>query len=177
MAIKTASGSDLRNSLSSGLVLLNTTTFSGVASQSINNVFSATYANYRIVLNITALSSSTSLNFKMRKAGVDSTSTAYRGAYWSILGGTQTITGNDATDNARFSKTTANGYANFVMDVFTPFSGTASSIYGYGVYSSTSDREIAAFGYALPLDAFDGFSIVPGAGTTTGTVRVYGYNN
>jgi hypothetical protein len=34
MAIKTASGSGLSNSLSSGLVLLNTTSFSGVASQS-----------------------------------------------------------------------------------------------------------------------------------------------
>ena len=36
-----------------GMVLLNTTSFSAVASQAINNVFSATYRNYRIVVNIT----------------------------------------------------------------------------------------------------------------------------
>ena len=37
----------------SALTLLNTTTFSAVASQSINDVFSATYDNYKIVLNAT----------------------------------------------------------------------------------------------------------------------------
>ena len=36
----------------SGLTLINTTSFSGVASQSVNDVFSSTYDNYRIVFNI-----------------------------------------------------------------------------------------------------------------------------
>ena len=35
-----------------GMVLLNTTSFSGVASQSVNDVFSATYTNYRIFINL-----------------------------------------------------------------------------------------------------------------------------
>jgi hypothetical protein len=37
----------------SGLTLINTTSFSGVASQSVNDVFSATYDNYRINLMLT----------------------------------------------------------------------------------------------------------------------------
>jgi hypothetical protein len=35
---------------SSGLTLINTTSFSGVSSQSINDVFSATYENYVVVM-------------------------------------------------------------------------------------------------------------------------------
>ena len=34
-----------------GLVLLNTTSFSGVATQSLNNIFSAKYTNYKILIN------------------------------------------------------------------------------------------------------------------------------
>jgi hypothetical protein len=33
-----------------GLTLINTTSFTGVSSQSINDVFSATYDNYRIII-------------------------------------------------------------------------------------------------------------------------------
>jgi len=58
MAIKTASGSDLRNSLSSGLVLLNTTSFSGVNSVSLpKNTFSSTYTHYKTILEITTSTS------------------------------------------------------------------------------------------------------------------------
>ena len=36
-----------------GMVLLNTTSFSGVSSQSFNNVFNASYENYKIIINLT----------------------------------------------------------------------------------------------------------------------------
>jgi hypothetical protein len=37
-----------------GLVLLNTTSFSGVSSQSVNDVFSTTYQNYRVIIDTDA---------------------------------------------------------------------------------------------------------------------------
>ena len=40
-----------------GMVLLNTTSFSGVASQSLTSVFSSTYNAYRIVLTISSFAS------------------------------------------------------------------------------------------------------------------------
>ncbi len=75
MAIKTASGSDLRNSLSSGLVLLNTTSFSAVSSQSVNDVFSATYENYFLLVRTTA--SSDNINIRMRVSGSDDSTSNY----------------------------------------------------------------------------------------------------
>jgi 4-hydroxy-3-methylbut-2-enyl diphosphate reductase IspH len=46
-----------------GLVLLNTTSFSAVASQSVNDVFSATYDNYKIIVTNTICSPT---NFRLR---------------------------------------------------------------------------------------------------------------
>jgi hypothetical protein len=57
----------------SGLTLINTTSFSAVASQSFNNVFSSTYANYRIVFNIEHTVGLVVLNFRLRASGTDAT--------------------------------------------------------------------------------------------------------
>jgi hypothetical protein len=61
---------------SGGLTLINTTSFSGVASQAINSVFSATYINYRIVMNIVG-STASNIRFKMRVAGTDNSGSYY----------------------------------------------------------------------------------------------------
>ena len=53
-----------------GLTLINTTSFSAVASQSINDVFSTTYDNYFIVANILP-STNLSLQLRLRASGSD----------------------------------------------------------------------------------------------------------
>jgi hypothetical protein len=52
-------------------VHLSTVTFSGVASQSLNDVFSATYDNYAILLKADAASGSPDITFRLRVGGVD----------------------------------------------------------------------------------------------------------
>jgi len=54
-----------------GLVYLNTTSFSAVASQSINDVFSSTYDAYRIVMDLLGSEASTGLRFRLRVSGSD----------------------------------------------------------------------------------------------------------
>jgi len=78
----------------SGLVLLNTTSFSAVASQSINDVFNATYDTYQIVTDLSASSNNgETVLMRLRVAGADNTSNNYRygqyfiGAYDSIAAG------------------------------------------------------------------------------------------
>jgi len=60
-----------------GLVHLNTTSFSGVATQSINNVFSAQYDNYKILIDVSK-STTSFLQLRWRAAGTDNTTTNYR---------------------------------------------------------------------------------------------------
>ena len=60
MSVKSFKTSGIKVDLApQGLVLLNTTSFSAVSSQSINDVFSATYTNYKIVLDTDASDSDT----------------------------------------------------------------------------------------------------------------------
>jgi len=115
----------------------------------------------------------------MRKAGNDTLGTSYRGIFASILGASETIVGHDAQNAARLTKTDTVLYANLSFDFLNPISSGSigTTIIGSGVYASNSDREIGRFGYATPIDTFDGFTIFPAAGTFSGTVRVYGYSN
>jgi hypothetical protein len=50
---------------------------------SFNNVFSSTYQNYKILINIIA-SSETSLGLRYRASGVDNTSSNYRSGYYFV---------------------------------------------------------------------------------------------
>jgi hypothetical protein len=59
-----------------GLTLISTTTFSAVASQSINDVFSATYDNYFIQGNFTPASGQ-EIYYRLRVAGADATGSNY----------------------------------------------------------------------------------------------------
>jgi hypothetical protein len=56
---------------SAGLTLINTTSFSGVASQSINDVFSTTYDNYLVLVEGVGSGASSDLNFRLRVGGAD----------------------------------------------------------------------------------------------------------
>jgi len=59
------------------MVLLNTTSFSAVSSQSINDVFSASYDNYFVTVDGT-ITSTEIMNLRMRVGGVDnSTASSY----------------------------------------------------------------------------------------------------
>ena len=63
--------------LAAGLKLINTTTFSAVSSQSVNDVFSATYDNYKIVCQFSS-SADQEVFFRLRASGSDLTTSVYR---------------------------------------------------------------------------------------------------
>jgi hypothetical protein len=62
-----------------GMVLLNTTSFSAVASQSFNNVFTSTYDNYLIQYNMTknGTDADSQLTFRLRVSGTDNSNSSY----------------------------------------------------------------------------------------------------
>ena len=76
-----------------GMVLLNTTSFSAVASQSVNDVFSATYDNYKIILNIDSTSSASyDLVLRLRVGGSDLSTTVYTyGGIFAKAGNTSQV--------------------------------------------------------------------------------------
>ena len=177
MAIKTASGSRLSGSLPAGLVLLNTTSFSGVSSQNVTSVFSTIYNRYRIHLYATSnVGSETSLRF------LDGTTPHTTGNYRK-----QQIYAQSTTV-ASVRSTTATSWALGVvpsgeqqyleLNLINP---NQASVRPSGWINDVQDisGNITWSSYAVSCDAttaFTGFQIFPGSGTITGSVSTYGWN-
>jgi hypothetical protein len=74
-----------------GMVLLNTTSFSGVSSQSVNDVFSATYDEYLIQLNGKG-STGAGVLFRLRASGSDATNATYN--YQNFVASSTSVSGS-----------------------------------------------------------------------------------
>jgi len=161
-----------------GMVLLNTTSFSAVASQSVNNVFTTTYDNYYIVCDIETFSGTdVALRFRLRASGSDYTTANHY------------IGNNAATfpSSFAFSSTTSDtsGYIGYggASTSNTFFATLASPQLARNKQMVVSTfRQFASFGTNIVTSTFptsslyDGFTLVPTAGNITGSVRTYGFN-
>lgn len=159
-----------------GLVHINTTSFSAVASQSINNVFSATYQNYKVLINLTSVSATTTLRLRMRLSGTDNSgATAYqRSGYKST---TSALTNSyEATSSLFLSDTTSSGQVKLHLDILSPATTDYASIFGAS-FDDDSNNSYGINSIHRVATAYDGFTIYPATGTITGTIRVYGYKN
>jgi hypothetical protein len=176
MGIKTASGSRLSGSLPAGLVLLNTTSFSGVASQSINDVFSATYNNYLIIVDDLIRNTGGGLDvyLRLRVSGTDSTTGYYYGQGYSLWGSDLAGTGrvnNGGQFSAAGCSSTNKGYSMIWLQ--NPF---LTKITGYQTIQTRHDAGSYSGGYNSAATSYTGFSIVADSNNLTGTVSTYGFN-
>jgi hypothetical protein len=161
----------------SGMDLINTTTFSAASSVSVNNVFTNTYANYRIVISALQSVSASGITLRLRAGGSDTTTNYYYSFVYNV--GVNTWVGSNGTGsmgNALGAGTTPSGSS---IDIYSPqrseiTTSLASYLAQYGAMAPT-----VAFsgGTQLSSTQFDGFTLIPGSGTISGTVRVYGYHN
>jgi hypothetical protein len=79
--------SDYQTKAATGLVLLNTTSFSGVTSVSLPaDTFTSTYENYRIIYKFTPVNSDV-VFARLRAAGVDATAAQYNPATFFVRTG------------------------------------------------------------------------------------------
>jgi len=161
-----------------GMVLLNTTSFSGVSSQSVNTVFSATYQNYRIVLNAVGTHTNPTtagLELRLRVAGVDNSANNYD--YIQILRNDTALTSSITTQTATQIGFMGNRRMASVIDVFSPAEADFTSFVVNQFAKGTANTNGGTTsGIHIVSTAYDGFTIISGSGTMTGTVRVYGYN-
>jgi hypothetical protein len=165
-----------------GMVLLNTTSFSAVASQAIPTIFSATYDFYKIVLDLTANSVDNTTSIKLRSGSTDSSTSyyyGYAGQYESSTVRTEygsNVSGGWWAGTMDFGNTGHYVTANF--DLYRPFLAVPTTF----TYTSTSMNYTgsvsgnAGGGQHRVSTSYDGFNIVADTGTITGKVQVYGYN-
>jgi len=162
----------------SGLVLLNTTSFSGVTTQSINDVFSATYDNYRIITTLN-LSGAATISFRFRVSGSDNTASNYNRQRLTV--DSSTVTAALQSSQTSFSGVTSTTGANksaMVIDCLSPFLTENSGLF-------INDSENFTTGHSFQVlscnfnatTSFTGFSLISSVvSSMSGVISVYGYN-
>jgi hypothetical protein len=161
-----------------GLVLLNTTSFSGVSSQSINNVFSATYQNYKIVINAVGTHTNpttSALEFRLRLAGVDNSANNYD--FMQMLRNDGAFVSSMNTGTTSQIAFMGDRRISSVIDIFSPAEAAFTNFVVNQFSKGTANTNGGLLsGIHIVATAFDGFTLLVGSGTMTGTVRIYGYN-
>ena len=145
-------------------------------SLSVNGCFSASYLNYLLIVNQTN-SGNTTLNVKLRAAGTD-TSTAYYyvvADYYSNTTSIDRLQGNNLTVGV-VTDSSATERA-FITNVFNPFAAKNTFMTNQ-IPQFTDVRLAPSWSYIgqFSTTSFDGITFLPNSGTTTGTMRIFGYN-
>ena len=155
-----------------------TVSFSAVSSVSLNDVFSATYNNYLVLL---ALSGSTTddVNMRMRVSGSDNSSTNYTRS--SIFQNSTTISGQLISSETSFRGIAQmrSGQENFSQfTVINPFASQHTTLIQdstdqVGTANLTQTRRMHTM---TVTTSYTGFTVIAASGNITGSVSVYGYN-
>ncbi len=162
--------------VSSGLTLITTSAFSASTSHSVNNCFTSTYTNYRIVIDTDTTSAGDTIGMRLRVSGTDnSTSGNYKwGIFYSdYASGSGAIAGGASATSWSVANILNTGRTSSSIDVCNPFAAEQASFQG------TSAGGLGAFfrgGLMTVTTSYDGFTLIPGSGNITGTVSVYGYS-
>ena len=192
MAIKTfTAGSVLTASdtntflANAGLVWLNTTTFSNEASKSIDNVFSSTYTNYRIVVQLYGQTNSNIVRMTLITTGGTERTAGYFGQAWGVdpSASTTLYTTGSSTANLPLGYAGNQSATKFPLsagvDVFNPISADTLTTIA-GTFTGVNAGVVIFGGNVTGLynsaEGHRGFWIRCSANTGLyGTVSTYGY--
>jgi hypothetical protein len=158
-----------------GLVYITQSSFSGVASVSINSCFTSTYTSYRLLIQVYG-SVATNCQLRLRASGVDASGTDYYDRGYYNNAGTVTALTNSAVSVIFVTNYNTNvGYPGRVsMDVHAP-QLAARTVFHTQWQDSFSVLGGDTHSVHATGNSYDGFSLLAASGTITGTVFVYGY--
>ena len=166
-----------------GMVLLNTTSFSGVTSQSINDVFSATYDNYKIVFSIVGANNvDKRVSLRLRVSGSDVT-TSYDSIFISHSFGTlltwqQALVPTDRTHLANLGNASDMPSAG-QMEIYSPFLVDTTEFVGQSVGTKSGDYYGMSLigGHHATSTSYTGLTLLTSdSSNMSGTISIYGVN-
>ena len=164
-----------------GMVLLNTTSFSGVASQTLPaNTFTSAYANYRVIIKAKSDSANQNASVRMVTAGTPNSSAIYNKQHLDVYGGT--VSGaqyNGQTAMTDLFVVSLNYDCYTIFDLFSPQATnyTSATVLQNLNNSGSSTQFRLNFYNTSATTSFDSLQIYPNtSGNITGSVTVYGYN-
>jgi hypothetical protein len=164
----------------SGLTYITQATPSAVSTVSINNCFSSSYENYLVLFSPSAVTaaSATQLSFRLRVAGVDSSTNYSSIRLYADNGSVSGLVNPSGTDEFVFiyGNTTYGANSSMRAEVFKPFSATPTGYLSTAFIHDATPFTTITNGSNTALTSYDGFTVFSTA-TFSGTIRVYGYQN
>lgn len=161
-----------------GLDLIVAQSFTTASSVALNDCFTSTYENYRILISLSAASVGQQIRMRLRASGSSNTTSNY---FRQFLYAEQTTVASARTTSADTWNEVGYFYSGEIcfiaIDMNSPQLAqitSANSIAQIGTTNSTIYQNSLSFNASTQ---FDGFEIYPNTGTSTGKVRVYGYRN
>ena len=169
---------------SGSMVKLNASAFSAVTEVIVDNVFTATYRNYVVMLNVNDATSAGTLQLQLRTGGGSGTNVT---AGYDSQGQGREAAGNITTNSANAAQgiITAGLFNGAVdigarLDVFSPQLSARKTVVTAAVsgYQSTTNlqEQVNSIGQRTAA-AHTGFRVFASAGNITGDVRTYGIVN
>jgi hypothetical protein len=159
------------------MTLINTTSFTTQSSQALPaGTFTSTYKNYKIIWRHTQNTSNGSMTVRMRASGTNATGSDYSlfGSYSGYSAGPTRVNQTGQTSFGLVSPNASN-IAVIVIDITGP--QVANQTIGFARVFSTSagDDVLLSMQHGLAT-SYDSMDFIISAGTMTGQVSVYGYN-
>jgi hypothetical protein len=157
-----------------GIVLLNTTSFSAVASQSINDVFSTTYDNYKFIINATS-SGNAAIQLRYRVAGADNSTASSYISQAIYADNTPVASGRLTSDKATLGDFATTFKNTISGEIFDPFLTVPTRIQTFNNWSLNNASWQSYMGFHNQSTSYTGFTIYPASGTITGSISVFAY--
>jgi hypothetical protein len=150
--------------------------FTSASAISLNNAFSATYDNYRILWKGIA-SATVGVKLRLRAAGTDVTSGNY--FYEELVAnGTSVSSSRASTQTGVALGAMSNNFKHFIQtELASPFLAEETVYESKSMYNNTTTTHLLYVlgGFISTTASADGFTLYPDSGTMTGTIQVYGY--
>jgi hypothetical protein len=158
-----------------GLTKITDVSFSAAATVSVNNCFSATYKNYRMISDIDP-TNNVAIEMRLRAGGTDLNSANYNWARPGWLYSNSSSGAGAASQTLWQFNTTSVSTLRAVssLDFHNPFEASST---GFTSIFASETVTGAYAGMFYNATSADGFTIIVSGGTITGTLRVYGYKD
>jgi hypothetical protein len=162
-----------------GLTHIRSTSFASGTVFNFNNVFSAKYTNYLVIIDdVINASGLASLNYRFRNGGTDRTDAgySYTNQFWGLGTGSLTNTSAGSQTSGFLTGTRTGSPARLVCNFYSPFRSdrfSALTIQGSGFVTNVTQL-LSSFNAHGALTN-DGFSLISSSGNISGKVTIFGY--
>lgn len=166
-----------REASKGGLILINSTSFSASSSVDITNVFSSTYTNYKMNIDVVGSTTVTPLRFRFLSNSTPNTSTNYN---MQITNYSHTTVDNErqtGQTSFRVGFCVSTNRLQSWSEIYNPFATENSQVWSFMQVEIANPYWRSEASALSVTTSYNGFQLFPTSGNITGTVRVYGYRN